>query len=162
MILLDVSLTDLQNAIGKDGTSGTPQAMANLSNWAKRSPQHAQEVALNAANTIVSLAPKKGMDDTAPYSLITLFLCHVVLWAFARVSPRERKVDFLEMVEKDEAMKSNPFLDVLRAGLGVDIEERGNRREKVLFRSAAEMLTRLGTWGASLNLALLVHRRAEM
>jgi hypothetical protein len=134
--------------------------MANLSNWAKRSPQHAQEVALNAANTIISLAPKKGMDDTAPYSLITLFLCHVVLWAFAHVSPRERKVDFLEMVEKDEVMKSNPFLDVLRAGLGVD--ERGSRGEKALFRSAAEMLTRLGTWGASLNLALLVHRRAEM
>jgi len=66
------------------------------------------------------------------------------------------------MVEKDEVMKSNPFLDVLRAGLGVDIEERGNRGEKMLFRSAAEMLTRLGTWGASLNLALLVHRRAEM
>jgi hypothetical protein len=136
--------------------------MANLSNWAKGSPQHAQEVALNAANTIISLAPKKGMDDTAPYSLITLFLCHVVLWAFARVSPQELKVDFLEMVEKDEVMKSNPFLDVLRAGLGVDIEERGNRVEKMLFRSAAEMLTRLGTWGASLNLALLVHRRAEM
>jgi hypothetical protein len=136
--------------------------MANLSNWAKRSPQHAQEVALNAANTIISLTPKKGMDDTAPYSLITLFLCHVVLWAFACVSPRERKVDFLEMVEKDEAMKSNPFTDVLKAGLGVDIEEKGNRGDKVLFRSAAEMLTRLGTWGASLNLALLVHRRAEM
>ena len=103
------------------------------------------------------------MDDTAPYSFITLFLCHVVIWAFARVSPREQKVDFLEMVEKDDVMKSHPFMGVLRAGLGVDVEkEGGNRGEKVLFKSAAEMLTRLGTWGASLNLALLVHRRAEM
>jgi hypothetical protein len=37
-----------------------------------------------------------------------------------------------------------------------------NGEEALLFRSAAEMLTRLGTWGCSLNLALLLHERAKM
>jgi hypothetical protein len=31
-----------------------------------------------------------------------------------------------------------------------------------IFKSAAQSLTHLGTWGAALNLALLLHRRAEM
>lgn len=41
-------------------------------------------------------------------------------------------------------------------------DRNGNGEEALLFRSAAEMLTRLGTWGCSLNLALLLHERARV
>jgi hypothetical protein len=174
-ILLDIDLADLQNAIGKAGGVGITQALANLTDWASKSPLIAKEVAYNAVKTIVSLAPRPNfsceddpMTDSAPYSVIALFLCHIVLWIFVRVSPRSQKHQLLEDVARNEALRSSPFFEILRTSLSLD--ERGasssgsssNEASKLLFKSAAETLTQLGTWGASLNLALLLHRRAEL
>ncbi|KUJ16637.1 uncharacterized protein LY89DRAFT_586564 [Mollisia scopiformis] len=167
-ILLDVPLSDLQNAIGKDGIGGIVQAMTNLSNWARRSPHIADQAAYNATKTIVSLAPSNNLSDdgvrnvdTAPYSLIALFLCHIVLWAYATVAPREQKMRLLHSVMQHPALRISAFVVLLKRALGLDGQEEDGE-PKLLFRSAAEMLTRLGTWGGSLNLALLLHRRAEM
>jgi hypothetical protein len=177
-ILLDVPLSDLQNAIGKLGTDGIAQAMTNLTNWARRSPRIAEEVAYNAVRTIVSLAPTKGTHeddirntDTAPYSIITLFLCHVVLWVFSNVCPYEQKFRFLRIVAENEVLRSSAFFAVLRRALALDegtitaqnkVPTEKNDAPNILFKCGAEMLTRLGTWGASLNLALMIHQRAEM
>lgn len=153
--------------------------MAALTSWARRDPYIAEQVALNAVRTIVLLAPSKSSErerneqggeikdiDTAQYGIITVFLCHVILWVFASVSPSDRKKLLLAAIERDSDLRMSRFMPVVRRGLGLDVEARkgGDEREdpKILFRSAAEMLTRLGTWGASLNLALLVHKRSEM
>jgi hypothetical protein len=173
-ILLDVSLSDLQNAIGKTGAEGIMQAMTTLTNWARKSPRVAEEVAYNAVRTIVSLAPTKYTHeddiwntDTAPYSLITLFLCHVVLWVFAKVCPSEQKYRLLRIVAENEVLRSSAFFAVLQRALALDEEGSRGQMDKndapnILFKCGAEMLTRLGTWGASLNLALMIHQRAEM
>lgn len=152
--------------------------MANLTSWAQKTPRVSEEVAYNAVRTIVSLAPTKGTHeddirntDTAPYSIITLFLCHVVLWVFAKVCPSEQKYRFLRIVAENEVLRSSAFFAVLQRALdlddeGVAAQSRGstdkNYAPNILFKCGAEMLTRLGTWGAALNLALMIHKRAEM
>lgn len=165
-ILIDIELSDLQNAIGKDGTAGMSQAMSNLRIWAMRSPRIAETVAFNAVQTIVSLAPNRTTrDHGAQYSIITLFLCHVVLWVFASVSTQSEKQQLLTNVAANEGLRSSRFVSVLRCSLSLDTNSDVSRRSdapKLLFKSGAEMLTQLGTWGASLNLALLIHSRAEM
>lgn len=41
-------------------------------------------------------------------------------------------------------------------------DRNGNCEKALLFRSAAEMLTKLRTWGCSLNLVLLLHQQAKI
>jgi len=173
-------LSDLQGAIGKDGSAGIASSVSSLTAWARRDPFLSEQVALNAVKTIVLLAPRKSGEsgdnidmigqagvrdiDTAQYGIITVFLCHVVLWVFSGVSPIDKKQRLLDLLGRDREVRTSWFMSVLERGLGVSGTD-GNFAEdapKILFRSAAEMLTRLGTWGASLNLALLMHKRSEM
>ncbi|TVY92838.1 Zinc finger protein [Lachnellula willkommii] len=172
-ILLDVALSDLQNAVGRTGHEGMMQAMAKLTNWAQKSPRVAEEVAYNAVRAIVSLAPTRSVyeddirnTDIAPYSIITLFLSHLVLWVFAKVCPREQKSVLLGMVGDNEVLRSSAFFVVLQQAMALDERVAGTRNSKdapnILFKFGAEMLTRVGTWGVALNLALMIHQRAEM
>jgi hypothetical protein len=182
-ILLDISLSDLQNAIGKEGAAGSERAFAKLTRWARKSPQLAEQVVCHAIKTIIMLAPGKDNGeggirniDTAPYSLITIFLCHIVVWAFANVALQTQKLRLFEMISRTPELRSTAFVTTLQRSFGLDeyegqpskttMQESENQNgpgsEAALFRSAAEMLTRLGTWGCSLNLALLLHKRAEM
>ncbi|RDW80404.1 hypothetical protein BP5796_05102 [Coleophoma crateriformis] len=182
-ILLDICLTDLQNAIGKDGSAGIPQAMTNLTKWTTENPQKAEEVAHNAVKIIVFLNSKREryeedayLTDTVPYNLITIFLCHVVLWAYANVATPASKLHLLETVAANEVLHSSPFFATLANGLSEDQSSAVDRVQhtngatktpgsdfpRLLFKSAAEMLAQFATWGAALNLALLLHNRAEM
>jgi hypothetical protein len=130
------------------------------------SPRIAENVAFNAVRTIVSLAPNHNIhEDSAPYSIVTLFLCHVILWAFVNVSAASQRQQLLDRVAENKDLHSSRFFNVLKNSLWLgtdDVGERNTDAPKLLFKSGAEMLTQLGTWGASLNLALLIHRRAEM
>jgi hypothetical protein len=151
--------------------------------WARKSPQLAEQVVSHAIKTIIMLAPGKDNGeggirniDTAPYSLITIFLCHIVVWAFAKVAPYSQKSELIEAILRNTELRSTALFATLQRSFGFDRRngklskttrqenesQNGHGSEAALFRSAAEMLTRLGTWGGSLNLALLLHERAEM
>ncbi|KAN0096400.1 Fungal specific transcription factor domain containing protein [Hyaloscypha variabilis] len=184
-ILLDISLSDLQNAIGKEGTTGSTRAFARLTKWARRSPQLAEQVVCHAIKTILMLAPGKNNGeggirniDTAPYSVITIFLCHIVVWAFANVASDAQKLRLLDTISRNVELRLTPFFATLPRSLwtGGDwshtlrkevqeddqVEQNSAAAANLLFRSAAEMLIQLGTWGCALNLASLLHERAEM
>jgi hypothetical protein len=184
-ILLDISLSDLQNAIGKEGTTGSTRAFARLTKWARRSPQLAEQVVCHAIKTILMLAPGKNNGeggirniDTAPYSVITIFLCHIVVWAFANVASDAQKLRLLDTISRNVELRLTPFFATLQRSLwtGGDwshtlrkevqeddqVEQNSAAAANLLFRSAAEMLIQLGTWGCALNLASLLHERAEM
>lgn len=188
-ILLDISLSDLQSAIGKEGAPGSARAFAKLTKWASKSPQLAEQVVCHAIETIIILAPGKDNGeggirniDTAPYSLITIFLCHIVVWAFANVASHSQKLQLFNGISGNVELQSTAFFTTLQRSFGLDGRAarhqqplKTTRREgedqnehsptaaaNLLFRSSAEMLIRLGTWGGALNLAQLLHERAEM
>ena len=184
-IFLGISLSDLQNAIGKEGAPGSARAFAKLTKWAHKSPELAEQVVSHAIRTIILLTPGKDNGegairsiDTAPYSLITIFLCHIVVWAFANVGSHSQKLRLFDTISRNAELKSTSFFSTLQRSFG--FEEHGVDQSKkigqdedqknqgpaapanLLFRSAAEMLIPIGTWGASLNLAQLLYERAEM
>ena len=87
---------------------------------------------------------------------------------FANVCPREQKSVLLGMVGDNEVLRSSAFFAVLQRAMALGDEDgvAGKMNNKdapnILFKFGAEMLTRVGTWGASLNMALMIHQRAEI
>lgn len=154
---------------------GIRHAIANLTHWAARSSRLATDTTFDAVKTIVRLTPNKELNgsfhvlDTGPYGIITLFLCHVVVWAFASVSTRDQKMHLLQYIEEDNEVRRSDTYGVLHGVLGDRRErdttlpcEHEKTQKKILFKCAAEKLTKFEIWGASLNLALLLHHRSEM
>ncbi|KFY06617.1 hypothetical protein V492_07908 [Pseudogymnoascus sp. VKM F-4246] len=165
-LLLEVSLTDLQDAIGKSGPSKIPEAMANLSSWVKLSPQSLDAVLL-CIETIDSLAPvnqnvsndKRSAARYSIPSIITVFLCHTTLWAFVNVAGRERKQELVRLIETNHKIKSGHFAAVITRVL-IENGEGGRASSdasRLIFRSAAEVLTRMdGYLGSSFGYGCLV------
>ncbi|KAF7869946.1 hypothetical protein EAF04_004730 [Stromatinia cepivora] len=128
-------------------------------------------------------AMKGGMIDTGVYGAALLTMTHVILWAFAQVSDRKMKENLMKKLKGKGG--DGTFLNLLECefrdsngdgeglkldlDLAMDIEGRNlkmgqqkiNGASKVLFRSAADKLTRFGTWGVALDMALLLHLRGE-
>jgi hypothetical protein len=96
-----------------------------------------------------------------------------VVWIFASVASPLQKESLVGRMRENELLWNSPQIVALRqalefqdggTGSGETIQS-GMRKKDVLgniSKSAAQSLTHLGTWGAALNLALLLHRRAEM
>lgn len=178
-IILDIPITDLQNALGKSGAAGIAPAMASLSRWITNNPEF-QGNALTAIQTINSLTPASAFEphigrndiNASPYSILAFFLCHIVLWAFASVATSSQKQELQRAIEIDAGLNASAFCAVMKRALresdvlgGQDSSDRRRSYSdapKILFRSAAEVLMRLGTWGSSLSLAMLLHQRAKM
>ncbi len=97
-----------------------------------------------------------------------------MVWIFASVASPWQKESLASRLKENEKLWNSPRINALKQALEYNEEvgglngEGGPRapsRKDVLgniFKSAAQSLTQLGTWGAALNLALLLHRRAEM
>ncbi|QSZ34342.1 hypothetical protein DSL72_005933 [Monilinia vaccinii-corymbosi] len=127
-------------------------------------------------------AIRGGMIGTGVYGAVLLMMSHVVLWAFARVADQRQKEHLMGRLQAYRTPDSG-FLDTLRHELaahddlhaaatsgiayesvqdsGAKDQRNTGRPSRALFRSAAETLTKFGTWGAALDMALLLHLRAE-
>ncbi|KAE9365869.1 hypothetical protein N431DRAFT_385817 [Stipitochalara longipes BDJ] len=177
LILLDISISDLQNAIGKDGNTGIPEAMSNLHHWVQTSPRVAEQLTYACSKTIATplsaLVPKVLGPTACEQATIAIFLCHVVVWIFASVASPLQKESLSARLRENEELWKSPQIQALKqalefrdgnAGRGEGAPAMMRRKDELgnIFKSAAQSLTHLGTWGAALNLALLLHRRAEM
>jgi hypothetical protein len=152
--------------------------MTNLRHWVQTSPRTAEQLAFACTKTIATplstLVPKVLGPTACEQATIAIFLCHVVVWIFASVSSPLQKESLAARLRENEELWSSGQIVALRQALEYREESGGSRgdggshflsKKDVLgniFKSAAQSLTHLGTWGAALNLALLLHRRAEM
>jgi hypothetical protein len=189
LIQVEIPVSDLQNAIGKSGVPGIREGVRNLKTWIRKSPDCAHITVLTAIKVINSLMPNSGSRgaDTGPYGLVSFFLCHVTLWAFVSSATSDQMDKIYEAAQGDDTMRRGLFFPVVQAiwkptasgsmtvnpsgdvtAVQSDISNEESSVVKVpdgcrlIFRSAAEVLTRLGTWGAALDLAMIFSRRAEM
>ena len=96
-----------------------------------------------------------------------------MVWIFASVASPLQKESLAVRLRENEELWNSPQIGALRQALEFPDKAAGRgegeiamrRKKDVLgniFKSAAQSLTHLGTWGAALNLALLLHRRAEI
>lgn len=175
---LNVSITDLQEAIGKDGPDGIKPAINRLKVWSldgyfasaswgssavQDTKSQAFMGAVEAINTIASIANRPSAQAAVPYSLIGLFLAHVLLWGFAMTASPESKQLLRQHVS--QLSLSGPIAEQLSSVLESSLcanPTPGFDAPCSIFKHAAYSLTRLGTWGASLNMALLLHKRSEL
>ncbi|KAL6411615.1 C2H2 type zinc finger domain protein [Ilyonectria robusta] len=174
---LNVSITDLQEAIGKDGPDGIKPAINRLKVWSldgyfasaswssavQDTKSQAFMGAVEAINTIASIANRPSAQAAVPYSLIGLFLAHVLLWGFAMTTSPESKQLLRQHVS--QLSLTGPIAEQLSSVLESSLSANptpGFDAPCSIFKHAAYSLTRLGTWGASLNMALLLHKRSEL
>jgi hypothetical protein len=189
-IYLEISITDLQDAIGHPSSATTAAAMARLSKWAAGSPERSNALAQETIVGISEITQQSGIDMAFPYSSITLFLCNVVLWVFATVSSESQR----QQVKTLSETRGSPglpqyLLDSLNTTLPVNSPgqtpgkpnfsaDRPNSRcegsvetlpqpdsqqgPKRILEEAAKYLSVFGDWGASLSLALLLHWRSKL
>ncbi len=171
-ILLDAPFTEIQDALGKNGKTGMASAKSNLRHWINTTPQTSEDIVHTAIKAISNLTSPVG-PSASEQLIITTFLCHVIVWIYASIASTSQKKRLLDRWAQDEVLWKSSQIASLRKGLEVDADNDVGGSEAVpnasksdrlrgIFRSAAECLTQLGTWGAALNLALLLQRRSEM
>ncbi|KAH7120367.1 fungal-specific transcription factor domain-containing protein [Dactylonectria estremocensis] len=175
-MFLNVSLTDLQDAIGKNGPD-INSALDRLKFWSldgcfvsgqwgstvqdPKSP--ALSAATEAVNIIACISDRPSVQAATPYSFISLFLAHLLLWGFAITAEPESKHMLKQQV--CQLSLSGPIAEQLSSVLDSALSANptpGFDAAGLIFKHAAYALTRLGTWGASLNMALLLHKRSEL
>lgn len=173
LLLLDAPFTDIQKSLGKNGKEGILAATANLRLWMNSDPQTAEDIVHTAIKTIEHLATKRFDLAVSEQSIIAIFLCYVLVWLFVNIASHETRRKLLERFARDEGISKCPQLAHIkreleseRGGFGVGDDENFNiPRMEVswsILRSAAQALAQIGTWGAALNLALLLQRRSEI
>ncbi|RAL59612.1 hypothetical protein DID88_006471 [Monilinia fructigena] len=124
---------------------------------------------------------RAGMIDTGAYGAVLLMISHVVLCVFAQVADRRQKEHLMTRLQGYRTPSDSGFLHILgielaanedlhtAPGMGYEsISNNGGkdqqniyRPSRALFRNAAETLTKFGTWGMALDVALLLYLRAE-
>lgn len=164
-MLLLASLTDLQDAMGKNGPSNVKPAMQRLQLWWSSSSNESLQAAAEATKLIAIINNNANAQAAIPYSPIGLFLAHVILWALFMTGSSETmdrvraQVQSLRVPSSTAQQLESILHYSMASPPGHPATQDGPR---VLLKHGAGMLVKLGGWGAALNLALLLHRRAEL
>ncbi|KAJ5614452.1 fungal-specific transcription factor domain-containing protein [Penicillium herquei] len=171
---------DLQEAIGKNGPENASKAFSRLKMWFAMKPSHLQpesnevgsslwtsdSFAMNASSEAIKLIElglrTQNKHSSVPLSIISLFLSHVAIWAIAKTAPLEIKALIPALVnpntlEEASWTRLQKVLDLVISG-----SESSNMSDAgLILKQCANTLTKLGYWGASLNLAFLLQQLTE-
>ncbi|KAK1999474.1 hypothetical protein LX36DRAFT_475755 [Colletotrichum falcatum] len=173
-IHLHTSISHIQDALGKGGDHAVQEGLSRLQSFfANGYASHVQTTIKphpeslhafsKAVENCLSIMGDQGLRATAPYSIFTVFLSHVFLWAVIKTSPEAIKAQVrLFLRDVAPAIKSE-LKDALDFALSAHNDgARNGDGSRLVLMHAAQSLVRLGTWGAALNLARLLQLRAEM
>lgn len=162
-IYIYLPLSDMQDCIGRSGPEDGLEAMDRIRNWTVRHFDQACFVVKEAAACISTIMSYH--EESSPYNLIGLFLCHIAIWAFANVATTEQRLEVSRILQESSAVSSHvcEFIEAgfAIAGSAADIESSCSLESKLIFKHAIQVLVQLGSWGASSNLALLLHLQGE-
>ncbi|RYO07029.1 hypothetical protein AA0121_g11880 [Alternaria tenuissima] len=143
-------ISEIQDCLGRSGPLDAKAAMCRLMSWTLQHPKKTIQAIEDASTCIGVIMSNEGADD--PYDIIGLFLCHVILWSFARATSPDQRLHIVQYLREKENM-SRSLVEVIEAGFSLD----DTNAPKLIFRHAIQSLVQLGTWGCSSNLALLLH-----
>lgn len=148
-------VSEIQDSLGKSGPADAEAAVDRLRTWTIRCPDQAATALEDALKCISIILAHDG--ESGPYDLIGLFLCHVVVWALAHAMPPSQKDKMVRQLQINKAILPS-VMEVVEAGFVQDDRtENSSQASQLIFRHAVQALVQLGTWGASSNLALLLH-----
>lgn len=155
-IYMDFPISDIQDCLGRSGAADAKAAMDRLGSWIVQCPESASLALQNATICISIILNNTGESD--PYEIVGVFLCHVVIWSLAHAAPSHQKIFMLQLLRNNEAILPS-IIEVIEAGFLQDnaTEVMVPEAPQLVFRHAIQILVQQGTWGASANLALLLH-----
>ena len=183
---MHVSITDLQEAMGKDGPVKTTLAANRLKEWfATRPPtmespetvdipgSHSADrpdfalLAASEALQIIGLVLGMPLEERGtPLSVICLFLSHVALWALERTASTESKLLISQMRRAaglDQRLQEElPSVQVGDTSMNASRGGSAQSGAGWILKHCAMALTKLGTWGSALNLAVMLQHLSEM
>ncbi|KZL79656.1 c2h2 type zinc finger domain protein [Colletotrichum incanum] len=173
-IHLHTSVADIQDALGKGGDHAVQQGLSRLQSFfvngyaghvetAPRPPPESLGTFARAIENCVSIISDSELRAAAPYSVFGVFLNHVFLWAVVKASSEVLKVQLSTHLCNIASVTKSELKEALDVALSVQNNRAGNGDgSRVVLMHGAQSLVRLGTWGASLNLARLLQLRAEI
>lgn len=149
-------VSEIQDCLGRSGPADTRAAMGRLAAWAVQSPEQTTYAVEDACMCISLIMRSQG--ESGPYDIIGLFLCHVIVWSFAHAISSQQKQLVLERLQNNPSILPG-VLEVIKAGYSHGEISDGSALDaaQLILRHAIQSLAQLGTWGASSNLALLLH-----
>ncbi|KAJ6094745.1 hypothetical protein N7467_002258 [Penicillium canescens] len=170
-LTLHVPIVDLQNALGKSGTSEISPTIDMMHKILTNHPEdvgamltHCLEFIrdLRVPPTLSTGEPKSRI--TEPPEIITCFLSEVFVWTLVRcIDPTQIHL----LKDKMEAFEaSDGFFAVVKETLDWARHQQGSRKRNtsktnlILF-AAADVISKMTPWNASLNLALLLCHRGK-
>ncbi|PKS08416.1 hypothetical protein jhhlp_005127 [Lomentospora prolificans] len=180
------NLIDLQEAMGKDGPVKTTLAANRLKEWfATRPPtmespetvdipgSHSADrpdfalLAASEALQIIGLVLGMPLEERGtPLSVICLFLSHVALWALERTASTESKLLISQMRRAaglDQRLQEElPSVQVGDTSMNASRGGSAQSGAGWILKHCAMALTKLGTWGSALNLAVMLQHLSEM
>jgi hypothetical protein len=174
-MLLHVSLSDLQDVIAEDRPQRIGRTMHRIKVWARTNgfgykPRPGQSIegdlapqavgtAIEAADLVATLTGSPLVSATMPYSIITLFLSYLTLWAFSLTASHESKQELMRYLRQSPVLQ--PLERVMEPALEREVSIESEEARSI-FRHAAYALTKLDTGGLSLSVALMLLRRSEV
>jgi hypothetical protein len=164
--MLHNPISDLQNVLGKSGISELFATLDMMHQTIQTQPQSAASMFRSCLETIRDSQEELNQFGTytkpgiiEPPGIITTFLSAVFVWAMLTCANRDQLLVLREHTQ--DFVAYDGFYDVVKTILNQSPSDQSanvDRRSKtdlVLF-AAADVLSRITPWRASLNLALLL------
>jgi hypothetical protein len=145
-LYLAIPLSDIQDCLGRSGPADARTAIMRLTAWAVQNKEETYDAIENAAICITFIIGSG--DECAPYDVIGLFLSHVVIWAIAKSASTIQRANIVRRLQDNRGLSSE-VCEFIEAGFVAE--------PALILKHAIQSLVQVGTWGASSNLALLLH-----
>lgn len=173
---MQISISDLQQIIGRSGRAGFVEARSRFTTWFTSNAESTRDLVstcIKAAEryrhallevqsqpVIPEETPSWTASTLSPYSPIYIFLSYVFLCACATaMTPPQKAQLYTSLSENVSDISQDMSLEPILACLcGNDNDIAG----KEILRSAAQTLGLFETWGCSTNLALLLYWRSKI
>ncbi|KAL0764365.1 hypothetical protein CaCOL14_013000 [Colletotrichum acutatum] len=176
-IQLHTCVADLQDALGKGGANAVDESLGRLRIYFTNGytsyidsyqgpPFESLDAFAKSVIETTSIMSNPTLQSATPYSIFGVFLNHVLQWAFLKSSPETLKSHLRRHLRDNDfsyhGQGMSELTGILDFGLSSADPAVINRdRSHLVLMQAAQNLALLGTWGASLNLALLLQLRAK-
>jgi hypothetical protein len=170
-LTLHVPIVDLQNALGKSGTAEISPAIEMMHIILTNHPEEVGSILTHCLEVIrdLRIQPSSSTGDpksrmTEPAEIITCFLSEAFVWTLVSCADPTQIRLLRDKMEAFEA--SDGFFAVVKEALDWTRGQRGSGKHNgsktnlILF-AAADVISKMTPWNASLNLALLLCHRGK-
>ncbi|KAJ6017043.1 hypothetical protein N7451_000422 [Penicillium sp. IBT 35674x] len=168
-LTVHVPILDLQNALGKSGTSEISPAINLMHKILTDHPEEVGSILTHCLEVIRDLRVQPTLSGASksrmiePPEIIACFLSEVFVWVVV-ICAAPSQIGFLRDKVEDFGA-SDGFFAVVKEALACHSDQRSHKNNisqpNLIMFAAADLISKMTPWNASLNLALLLCHRGK-